>query len=261
MDNSGKRGYNNKLKKGETVPLKQDILGVRIDSLTRQQAAQAGAALLDQPDFHYAVTPNPEFLLAAEKDPEFRAILNGADLTLPDGIGVIYAARILGRPLQGRVTGIDFAGDMLARLQATGGRLYLLGAKPGVAQLAGENIVRQYPGLVLCGTRDGYFQDPEAVAREIAQAKPDLLFVCLGAPKQEKWMAQWGPLTGARLAIGLGGVLDVYSGQVERAPERFQKLGLEWAYRLWKQPSRIGRMAKLPLVLVKAAKGRVTKGD
>ena len=130
-----------------------------------------------------------------------------------------------------------------------------------MAQLAGENIVRQYPGLVLCGTRDGYFQDPEAVAREIAQARPDLLFVCLGAPKQEKWMAQWGPLTGARLAIGLGGVLDVYSGQVERAPERFQKLGLEWAYRLWKQPSRIGRMAKLPLVLVKAAKGRVTKGD
>ena len=208
---------------------------MRIDSLTRQQAAQAGAALLDQPDFHYAVTPNPEFLLAAEKDPEFRAILNGADLTLPDGIGVIYAARILGRPLQGRVTGIDFAGDMLARLQATGGSM--------------------------CGTRDGYFQDPEAVAREIAQARPDLLFVCLGAPKQEKWMAQWGPLTGARLAIGLGGVLDVYSGQVERAPERFQKLGLEWAYRLWKQPSRIGRMAKLPLVLVKAAKGRVTKGD
>ena len=241
--------------------MKQTILGVRFDSLTRQQAAQAGAALLEAPGFHYAVTPNPEFLLAAEKDASFRKILNEADLTLPDGIGVIYAARILGRPLQGRVTGIDFAGDLLARLNETGGRLYLLGAKPGVAQRAGENIQAQYPNLVLCGTHDGYFQDNAAVAGEIAQAGPDLLFVCLGAPKQEKWMAQWGPATGARLAIGLGGVLDVYSGQVERAPEMFQKLGLEWAYRLMKEPSRVGRMARLPLVLVKALKGRFTKGE
>lgn len=241
--------------------MRVDVLGVAFDNMTLTEAADRAMALLDETGPHLAVTPNPEIVQRAAKDPEFARVLAGADLVIPDGIGVIYAARILGRPLQGRVTGIDFAGDMLARLQATGGRLYLLGAKPGVAQLAGENIVRQYPGLVLCGTRDGYFQDPEAVAREIAQARPDLLFVCLGAPKQEKWMAQWGPLTGARLAIGLGGVLDVYSGQVERAPERFQKLGLEWAYRLWKQPSRIGRMAKLPLVLVKAAKGRVTKGD
>lgn len=243
------------------MPLKQTILGVRFDSLTRQQAAQAGAALLEAPGFHYAVTPNPEFLLAAEKDASFRKILNEADLTLPDGIGVIYAARILGRPLQGRVTGIDFSGDLLARLNETGGRLYLLGAKPGVAQRAGENIQAQYPNLVLCGTHDGYFQDNAAVAGEIAQAGPDLLFVCLGAPKQEKWMVQWGPATGARLAIGLGGVLDVYSGQVERAPEMFQKLGLEWAYRLMKEPSRVGRMARLPLVLVKALKGRFTKGE
>ena len=243
------------------MPLKQTILGVRFDSLTRQEAAQAGAALLEAPGFHYAVTPNPEFLLAAEKDASFRKILNEADLTLPDGIGVIYAARILGRPLQGRVTGIDFAGDLLARLNETGGRLYLLGAKPGVAQRAGENIQAQYPNLVLCGTHDGYFQDNAAVAGEIAQAKPDLLFVCLGAPKQEQWMVQWGPATGAHLAIGLGGVLDVYSGQVERAPEIFQKLGLEWAYRLMKEPSRVGRMARLPLVLVKALKGRFTKGE
>lgn len=241
--------------------MKQTILGVRFDSLTRQQAAQAGAALLEAPGFHYVVTPNPEFLLAAEKDASFRKILNEADLTLPDGIGVIYAARILGRPLQGRVTGIDFSGDLLARLNETGGRLYLLGAKPGVAQRAGENIQAQYPNLVLCGTHDGYFQDNAAVAGEIAQAGPDLLFVCLGAPKQEKWMVQWGPTTGARLAVGLGGVLDVYSGQVERAPEMFQKLGLEWAYRLMKEPSRVGRMARLPLVLVKALKGRFTKGE
>lgn len=241
--------------------MRVNILGVGFDNVTMEQAVAEGVRLLRTEGGHYAVTPNPEIVEICRADPEAMEAVNGADLVLADGIGVIYGAKLQKTPLKARVPGIAFAQKLMERMAQGGDTLYLLGAKPGVAQLAGENIVRQYPGLVLCGTRDGYFQDPEAVAREIAQAKPDLLFVCLGAPKQEKWMAQWGPLTGARLAIGLGGVLDVYSGQVERAPERFQKLGLEWAYRLWKQPSRIGRMAKLPLVLVKAAKGRVTKGD
>jgi len=110
---------------------------------------------------------------------------------------------------------------------------------------------------VLCGTQDGYFKDEEAVLLKVAAARPDLLFVCLGAPKQEKWMARWGKHTGARLAIGLGGCLDVFAGNVERAPESWRKLGMEWAYRLKKEPKRITRMARLPLVLVKAAGQRV----
>ena len=185
-------------------------------------------------------------------------MLNGADLVLPDGIGVVYSAKILGTPLKERVPGIEFAADMLACLNEMGGRLFLLGAKPGVAQKAGENILARYPNIVLCGARDGYFKDEEAVLLEVAAARPDLLFVCLGAPKQEKWMARWGQHTGARMAIGLGGCLDVFAGNVERAPESWQKLGLEWAYRLKKEPKRIGRMAKLPLVLVKAAGQRVS---
>ena len=221
--------------------MKENILGVLFDDLTMQEAAQRGKEFLTSDTFHYVVTPNPEFLLAAEKDEQFRALLNGADLVLPDGIGVIYSAKLLGRPLKERVPGIDFAR-----------------AKPGVAEEAGRRILAQYPHIVLCGTQDGYFKDDAQAAQQAAQAKPDLMFVCLGAPKQEKWMAQYGPSTGAKLAIGLGGALDVFAGNIERAPETWQKLGLEWAYRLKKEPRRIGRMAKLPLVLVKAAGQRLS---
>ncbi len=240
--------------------MKKKILGVEFDDLSREEAARKGAELLAEDRFHYAVTPNPEFLLAVEHDPEFLSVLNGADLVLADGIGVVYSAKILGTPLKERVPGIEFAADMLACLNETGGRLYLLGAKPGVARKAGENILKQYPNITLCGTRDGYFKDEERVLLEVAAARPDLLFVCLGAPKQEKWMARWGKHTGARLAIGLGGCLDVFAGDVERAPESWRKLGLEWAYRLKKEPKRIGRMARLPLVLVKAAGQRLKNG-
>jgi len=237
--------------------MKIEVLGIHFDDLTLEQAAERGAAMLEEDRFHYVVTPNPEFILSAEKDEEFRKVINGADLVIPDGIGVIYSAKILGTPLPERVPGIEFAGKMLEVLNEKGGRLFLLGAKPGVAEKAGENILKKFPNIVLCGTQDGYFKDEEDVLLKVAAARPDLMFVCLGAPKQEKWMARWGQHTGARLAIGLGGVLDVYAGNVERAPESWQKLGLEWAYRLKKEPQRFGRMARLPLVLVKSAGARV----
>lgn len=240
--------------------MKINILGIHFDNLTVAEAVDIGAGFLDGDCFHYAVTPNPEFILSAEKDVEFRSIVNGADLVLADGIGVIHSARLLGTPLKGRVTGVDFAAHMLAQLDKRGGRLFLLGAKPGVAEVAGQNITQQYPNLIVCGTHDGYFKQDEPVVQAIREAKPDLLFVCLGAPKQEKWMAAHGADTGAKLAIGLGGVLDVYAGTVQRAPESFQKLGMEWAYRLYKEPKRFSRMAKLPLVLVKSVKLRLTGG-
>ena len=237
--------------------MKTEILGISFDDLTREEAAQLGAQLLAEDRFHYVVTPNPEFILAAEKDQAFLDVLNSADLVLADGVGVVYSAKILGKPLKGRVPGIEFAADMLACLNGMGGRLYLLGAKPGVAEEAGRRILAQYPNIVLCGTQDGYFKDEEAALLKVAAARPDLLFVCLGAPKQEKWMARWGRHTGARLAIGLGGALDVFAGNVERAPESWRRLGLEWAYRLSREPKRIGRMAKLPLVLTRSLGARL----
>ena len=232
--------------------MRTDVLGVGFDGLTLAEAARAGYSLARADGFHYAVTPNPEFLLNARKDPAFRRVLRDADLVLPDGIGVLYAAKILGRPLENRVTGVDFAQALMERLAAEGGRLFLLGAKPGVAEKAAANLAERYPGLTVCGVHDGYFQEDGPVAEAIRAAKADVVFVCLGAPKQELWMAEHGPDTGAHLMVGLGGALDVFAGVAERAPAGFQKLGLEWLYRLMKEPKRAGRMARLPLVLVYA---------
>jgi N-acetylglucosaminyldiphosphoundecaprenol N-acetyl-beta-D-mannosaminyltransferase len=155
------------------------------------------------------------------------------------------------------VPGIEFASALMLHLAQTEKRLYLLGAKPGVAEAAAARLQGQYPGLVICGTHDGYFKDDGPVVEDIRQSGADVVFVCLGAPKQEKWIAANGKNAGARLYVGLGGSLDVFAGQVKRAPEAFQKLGLEWFYRLLKQPSRMGRMAKLPLFLVSAFGARV----
>ena len=235
-----------------------DVLGVGFDNLTPEEAAAAGAALAGADGFHYAVTPNPEFLLAAKRNAPFRQALLNADLVLADGIGVVYSAKILGRPLKGKVTGIGFAQLLMAWMAEHGKRLFLLGAKPGVAEQAAANLRQIYPGLTICGTHDGYFREDTPVVEAIRSAGADVVFVCLGAPKQELWMVEHGPATGAHLMVGLGGSLDVFAGVVERAPEGFQKLGLEWLYRLIKEPRRIGRMARLPLVLVEAAGQRLT---
>ena len=231
-------------------------MGVLFDNLTLAQAVDAGERLAAGPGFAYVVTPNPEIVNLARQREDYRQVLNGAGLVLPDGIGVIHAAKILGTPLQERVPGIDFASGLLTRLAQTGGRLFLLGAKPGVAESAAEKLRAAYPGLQICGTHDGYFQDDAPVVEAIRAARAEVVFVCLGAPKQEFWMARNGPETGAKLMLGLGGVLDVFAGAVERAPERWQRMGLEWLYRLIREPSRIGRMARLPLFLVQAYRAK-----
>ena len=238
------------------MAVRTEIMGVSFDNVTLEEAVRTGAKLAEGPGFSYVVTPNPEIVNAARADSSYREVLNGATLVLPDGIGVIKAAKILGRPLKERVPGIDFASGVMSRLEKKSGRLFLLGAKPGVAEQAAENLKAKYPGLVICGTNDGYFKDDAPVVEKIRAAEPDLVLVCLGFPRQERWMAEFGPQTGAHLMIGLGGALDVFSGNTKRAPVAWQKLNLEWAYRLVHEPKRIGRMAKLPLFLVDAKKER-----
>lgn len=237
--------------------LRTDVLGIGFDNVTQDEAVDRAMALIAAGGSHYVVTPNAEFVQMARGDSRFRDLLNQADLVLPDGIGVVYASKILGRPLKGRVPGVDFAAALCGRMAREGGRLFLLGAKPGVAELAAAELKQRYPGLQICGTHDGYFQEDGPVVEEIRTAAADVVFVCLGAPKQEQWMAAHGAACGAKLLVGLGGSLDVFAGQVKRAPETWQNLGLEWLYRLIKQPSRIGRMAKLPLFLVSAAGARL----
>ena len=237
--------------------MRTDILGVAFDNTTMDEAVGRAMSLLEQEGPHLVVTPNPEIVRLAQSDREFAGLIAGADLVLPDGVGIIYAAKILGRPLKARVPGVDFASALMDAMAKTGKRLFLLGAKPGVAEEAARRLAGQHPGLIVCGTHDGYFQEDAPVVQAIRAARADVVFVCLGAPKQEKWAAAHGADTGARLFVGLGGSLDVFAGQVERAPEGWQKLGLEWLYRTIRQPSRLKRVAKLPLFLCSAVGARL----
>ena len=227
-----------------------DVLGVGFDNLTLEEAVEAGMDLVRAPGAHYVVTPNPELVEVCREDPGVLDIVNRADLVLADGIGVIKGAAMLGTPLKGKVPGIEFAAGLLGKLAKEGRSVYLLGAKPGVAELAGKRLSGQYPGLKIAGTHDGYFQEDAPVVEDIRASGADVVLVCLGAPKQEKWMAKNGADTGAHLLCGLGGSLDVFAGVVERAPKFWCDHGLEWLYRLLKEPRRAGRMMKLPLFLV-----------
>lgn len=227
-----------------------NVSDLYFDSLTMDEAVSRGLELMEQKNAAYVVTPNPEFAWMCRKDEEFKNIINSADLVLPDGIGIVYGAKILGRPLKGKVTGCDFAENLFKAIASTEKTAYLLGAKPGVAEKAAENLVAKYPGLKIVGTADGYFKEDSPVVEKINAVEPDLLLVCLGAPKQEKWMVKNAPDLKVGLMAGLGGSLDVFSGTVERAPEKWQKLGLEWLYRLYKEPKRIKRMSMLPAFLI-----------
>lgn len=230
--------------------MRVDILGVGFDNFTMDEALVRGRALLDLPGAHYVVTPNPEIVELCRENDAARAAVNGADLVLPDGIGVIHGAKLLHTPLRERVPGVEFGERMIALCAQEGKSVFLLGAKPGVADAAGQRLREKYPGLRIAGTHDGYFSDDAAVAALIRACGAELVLVCLGAPKQELWMQTWGQATGARLLLGLGGSMDVYAGTAQRAPAFFRDHGLEWFYRLVKNPSRLGRMMKLPLFLI-----------
>ena len=227
-----------------------DVLGVGFDNLTMAEAVAEGMRLVNSDGFHYVVTPNPEIVEVCRENPEAMTVVNGADLVLPDGIGVVKGAAMLGTPLKGRVPGIEFAAGLMAEMAKSGKKLYLLGAKPGVAELAAEKLRGNFSGLQIVGIHDGYFKEDGPIVEDIRQSGADVVFVCLGAPKQEFWMTKNGPASGAHLMCGLGGSLDVFAGVVERAPKFWCDHGLEWFYRLCKEPKRIGRMMKLPLFLM-----------
>lgn len=237
--------------------MKVNVLGVGFDNVTMEEAIARGKELLGGEGTHYVVTPNPEIVEACRADGAAMRAVNGADLVLPDGIGVIYGAKILKNPLKERVPGIEFGIAMIEYCTRNGKSVYFLGAKPGVAEEAAKNLKRRFDGLIVAGTKDGYFSEDREAAEAIRNSGADMALVCLGAPKQELFMAKYGALTGAKLLLGLGGSLDVFAGVAQRAPEFYIRHNLEWFYRLAKNPSRIGRMMKLPLFLLHVVK---TKG-
>lgn len=234
-----------------------DVLGVGFDDLTMEEAVEAALGFMNTRGAHYACTPNPEIVMAAKKNAALRSALGQADLVLADGVGVTKAAAMLKTPLKARVPGIDFATAVIARLAERGGSVYLFGARPGVAEAAAARLAEAYPGLSIAGTSDGYFTDDGPIIEKINASSPDFLMVCLGSPKQERWMSENAGRLSCGLMAGLGGSLDVLAGNVQRAPEAWRKLGLEWLYRVIKEPKRLGRVARLPLfVLEAAAEGR-----
>ena len=229
--------------------MKTDIMGIAFDNVTMQQALQKAREILSGDKTCYAVTPNAEIAYEALKDESLRSLLNEADLVLPDGAGVVLASKILKTPLQQKVAGVDFADGLLGVLDETGKSVYLLGSKPGIAELAAEKMRQKHPGLIICGMHDGYFKDEAPIIDAVNAAKPDVLFVCLGAPKQELFMKRHLNDLTCKLMIGLGGSLDSFAGTVKRAPKWMIAANLEWLYRLYKEPKRFGRMLRLPKYL------------
>jgi N-acetylglucosaminyldiphosphoundecaprenol N-acetyl-beta-D-mannosaminyltransferase len=193
-------------------------------------------------------TVNPEFLMAARRDPTFRAVLQGAGLCVPDGVGVTLAARYLGRPLRERVAGVDLVERLAAHAADAGWRLFLLGGAPGIAERAGAVLTGRHPTLTICGTYAGSpaVEDEEEILQRVRTARADVLLVAYGAPAQDLWLARNLARSGAKVGIGIGGALDYLAGVVPRAPRWVRRLGFEWLYRLIRQPWRWRRQRVLP---------------
>jgi N-acetylglucosaminyldiphosphoundecaprenol N-acetyl-beta-D-mannosaminyltransferase len=235
------------------------ILDIPVDRVSRAEALEVFDALLRTEGCSLIVTPNSEILWNAAKDAGLKAILRGADLVIPDGIGLVYASRIVGSPLSERVTGIDFLDAALCRLADAGEAVYLLGGAPGVAEKAAERMRARYPALRVAGVRHGYYKPEEeaAIVGEINESGAAFLCAALGSPKQERFIHAHRDALRVRAAIGVGGSLDVWAGVQKRAPAFFRDHGLEWLYRLARQPARIKRAAVLPLFMLRVlAAGR-----
>lgn len=228
------------------------ILGVPIDMISQEEAFQRLISFLEESSIRKIYTPNPEIVMLAQTDEGLLKVIEGADLVLPDGIGLLIASKLKGLGLKERVTGIDTMDKLLKYCGEKGKSIYLFGGKPGTAEIACKNMEERYRGIKIAGLHHGYFKeiDEKDIIADINTAAPDILFVCLGAPKQEKWIDQYQNQLNCKIAMGVGGSVDIYAGTAKRAPVIFQKVGLEWFYRLMKEPWRIKRMMALPKFLI-----------
>jgi lipopolysaccharide heptosyltransferase II len=232
----------------DTRPQRLHILGLGVDRLTYDDALARVESFIATGGPHQVITLNPEFVVLSRRDFIFRQIINRAALVIPDGVGLLWAARWLGRPLPGRVAGVDLVEKLAALSARRGYRLYFLGAAPGVAERAIAVLQARYPGMVAVGAYAGSPdpQEEDEIVERIRQARPDILLVAYGAPRQDKWLARNLPRLGAPVGIGVGGAFDFISGTAVRAPLWMQQLGLEWLHRLWHEPWRWRRMLALP---------------
>ncbi|PIP17975.1 MAG: glycosyltransferase [Parcubacteria group bacterium CG_4_10_14_0_8_um_filter_35_7] len=230
--------------------MKINILGVLIDRITSKEVLKKIEEFLNSDTQHYITTPNPEFVMRAQKDEEFRNILNKSDIAIPDGIGLVFASHFLGNPIPERVAGSDLVWKIAKLAEYKNCSLYLLGGKEGVAEEAARKLKEKYPNLKIKGAESGgeveerklKTQNEEMVKR-INERQPDILLVAFGAPKQEKWIYyNLSKLSSVKVAIGVGGTFDFIAGRIKRAPMFLRKLGMEWLWRLFIEPKRINRI-------------------
>lgn len=238
---------------------KINIRGVEFDNVTLEEAAQILDERYSMGDPTAVYTPNPEIVQICIEDNSMYEVINSAELIIPDGIGVVKASRILRTPLKEKVAGIELGKEVIKIADKKGIPVFLFGGKDSSRTDSGISVADQckkafeseFPNLKIVGTRDGYCKkvgaDNDETLRQINESGAEILFVCLGAPLQEKWIYEnRSSLPNVKIYLALGGSLDVYSGNVKRAPKLFIKLNLEWFYRLLCEPKRIGRMMKLP---------------
>ncbi|MDP4179971.1 MAG: WecB/TagA/CpsF family glycosyltransferase [Bacillota bacterium] len=237
-----------------------DILGVKVDKLNMSQSVNTVMEFLSENKLHAVYTPNAEIMMAAHRDSYLKNILCQADLLVADGAGVVLASKILGLGLPERVAGFDLVKNLFTQAENREIKFFLFGGKPGIAEDAQKNIMAQYRNVKIVGCRDGYFNSSEEnnIIDEINSSDADILLVALGAPRQEIWIHEHKDKLKVKICIGVGGSLDILSGNSKRAPEFFQKHGLEWFYRLCKEPWRYKRMLDLPRFIIKVLKIRLT---
>ncbi|MBE2266723.1 MAG: WecB/TagA/CpsF family glycosyltransferase [Anaerolinea sp.] len=229
------------------------ILGIPVSRITNDEwMVQIAWWVKEKDRLHHVCTVNPEMLMIAQKDVNFRNILSRVDLTVPDGVGLLWASRRLGKPIRERVTGSDGVPRIAQEAASRGWRLFLLGAAEGVADKAAAVLRDRFPGVQIVGVYAGSPkpEDEDAQVELINASGADILLVAYGAPEQDKWIARNAPRLNVSMAMGIGGSLDFVAGVIPRAPLRWQKLGLEWLYRLYLQPWRIRRMLRLPLFVM-----------
>lgn len=234
--------------------MKEEVLGVQVNTENYDELIPKVFSNIDEGKKSLVVAINPEKLMKAKEDPELKALLNRAEFQIPDGIGVILASKLRKGQIKSRVTGIDMMDRIVAEAAKRGKRIFLYGAKPGVADAAAARLQELHPGIDIAGTQHGYEKDTQKVLDAINEAQPDILFVAMGSPRQEQWIEEHRNQLHPILYQGVGGSFDVLAGNIKRAPVAFQKAGAEWLYRLMLEPSRIGRQMNLPKFLLEVYK-------
>ncbi len=226
------------------VPM-ETILGVRVGAFTYATLLEKVDCYIQERRKGMILAINPEKIVKAQSDPSLRELLNQAEFPIADGVGILLASRLQGGVIRSRMTGIDTMLSLCRHAAAKGYRVFLLGAKPGVADAAARSLQKRFSGLQIVGTQDGYFQDEQSVVEKINKSGADILFVGMGSPKQEYWIRQHCQHLIPSVFQGVGGSYDVICGNIPRAPRWMQRAGLEWFYRLLKEPSRWRRQLAL----------------